>query len=245
MNTRRRPIDAPSCYHWTFAITAHFLETSIFSSISGSSKLRWKVKRSRRGEKTRSWRDFIELKRFLPADSHLGFVFRPRLLALNPNRILYVGTSLCVGMQVTRKIFREILSRRLITASLGRSRSNGCDVILEGNHIFLHDIKLFTGLFSTNLRSQDVKKKKKKKKFIEQYTQEDVLWWTDLLKCSVIGYYLISHRFLTERIRIFSFCFWLIIIRFSFIIFCREFEFYLLFQSNVIYGERRLRGYRI
>lgn len=163
-NTKRRPIDAPSCYHWTFAITAFSREFVSRELVNfwflPTVEIRWKVKRSRkRGEKTRSWRDFIELKRFsgrfasqirFPA-TVAPFKSKPDIVCWNESLVARVG------MQVTRKIFREILSRRLITASLGRSHSNGCDVILEGNHIFLYDIKLFTGLFSSGWWTSDRK----------------------------------------------------------------------------------------
>lgn len=159
-NTKHRPIDAPSCYHWTFAITAFsrdFISRGLLNFWFQRASL--KGEKIEKREKTRSWRDFIELKRFsgrfasqirFPA-TVARFKSKPDIVCWNESLVARVG------MQVTRKIFREILSRRLITASLGRSRSNGCDVILEGNHIFLYDIKLFTGLFSSGWRTSDRK----------------------------------------------------------------------------------------
>lgn len=142
------------------------------------------MKRSRRRRKTRPWRDFIELKRFSGRfASQIRFPATVARFKSKPDIVCWNEVAR-VGMQVTRKIFREILSRRLIAASLGRSRSNGCDVILEGNHIFLYDIKLFTGLFSSrwwNLRSQDVKKKEMKRKENDRTVHTEKTSWNEWL----------------------------------------------------------------
>lgn len=76
----------------------------------------------------------------------------------------------------------------------------------------------------TNLRSQDVKKKIHR----TVHTGRHLVVIEPILECSVTGYYLISHRFLTEV----KFLMKEYSVRFlvnNYSIFFNEFEFYLLF----------------